>query len=158
MKRMIALLIAMLMLASAVACGKADDTVGEDVADTTTAALAGEATTPAETTPPETEPPKAFDSVPEQNLGGEFHVRYAQADNCFEDFHAETLNGDVKNDAIYERNLMVEEKLGIDVQISWDEITVINNDCKLQVQAGSSDYDLFGGHRSSLLLSYQGQQ
>ena len=156
MKRMLALLCAILMLSSAVvACGKAEPA---ETTAATTAASADEGNTTSATEPAQTEPPKAFDSVPEQNLGGEFHIRYAQADNCFEDFHAETMTGDVKNDAIYERNSMVEEKLGIDIQISWDEITVVNNDCKLQVQAGSSDYDLFGGHRSSLLLSYQGQQ
>ena len=156
MKRMLALLCAILMLTSvAVSCGKT-----EEPAATTTAAVdsAVTDTTTAATEPAETEPPKAFDTVPEQNLGGEFHVRYAQADSCYEDFHAETLNGDVKNDSIYERNSMVEEKLGIDIQISWDEITVVNNDCKLQVQSGASDYDLFGGHRSSLILSYQGMQ
>ena len=156
MKRMLALLCAILMLTSAaVSCGKT-----EEPADTTTATVdsAITDTTTAATEPAETEPPKAFDTVPEQNLGGEFHVRYAQADSCYEDFHAETLNGDVKNDSIYERNSMVEEKLGIDIQISWDEITVVNNDCKLQVQSGASDYDLFGGHRSSLILSYQGMQ
>ena len=155
MKRMLALLCAILMLTStAVACGKADPV--ETTAVTTTAPAADSTT--AATSPAETEPPKAFDKIPEQNLGGEFHIRYAQADSCYEDFHAETLNGDVKNDSIYQRNSMVEERLGIDVQISWDEITVVNNDCKLQVQAGSSDYDLFGGHRSSLILSYQGMQ
>ena len=155
MKRTLALLCAILMLASvAVSCGKTEP------AATTTAVttVAAEEGTTAATTPAETEPPKAFDSVPEQQLGGVFHIRYAQADSCYEDFHAETLNGDVKNDLIYERNSMVEEKLGIDIQISWDEIGTVNNDCRLQVQSGSSDYDLFGGHRSSLQLSYQGQQ
>ena len=155
MKRTLALLCAILMLTSvAVSCGKTEPAATTTAVTTVTAE---EGTTTA-TTPAETEPPKAFDSVPEQQLGGVFNIRYAQADNCFEDFQAETLNGDVKNDAIYERNLMVEEKLGIDVQISWDEIGTVNNDCKLQVQSGGTDYDLFGGHRSSLLLSYQGQQ
>ena len=154
MKRMLALVCAILMLTSVVACGKAEP---EATTAATTTAAAAEGTTAA-TEPAETEPPKAFDSVPAQELGGTFHIRYAQADNCYEDFHAETMTGDVKNDSIYARNSMVEEKLGIDVQISWNEISVINNDCKLQVQAGSSDYDLFGGHRSSLALSYQGMQ
>lgn len=85
MKRMLALLCAILMLASVAACGKT-----ETVESTTTAA--SDATTAsasvAQTAPAETEPPKAFDSVPEQNLGGEFHIRYAQADNCYEDFLA----------------------------------------------------------------------
>ena len=156
MKRMLALLCAILMLASSVvACGKT-----ETVESTTTAAP--DATTAsasvAQTAPAETEPPKAFDSVPEQNLGGEFHIRYNQNDNCYVDFLAETLNGDVKNDAIFERNAMVEEKLGVDIQITWTDYQSVDSDCKIQVQSGSSDYDLFGGHRISLALSYQGFQ
>ena len=156
MKRMLALLCAILMLTSAIACGK----TAEPAATTTAVgdSAVSEATTTAATEPAETEPPKAFDSVPEQNLGGEFHIRYAQADNCFEDFHAETMNGDVKNDAIYERNLMVEEKLGVDIQISWTEYPEVNNECKIQVQSGTADFDLFGGHRTSLALSHQGFQ
>lgn len=153
MKRILALLCAILMLTSVVACGKAEP------ADTTTAATttapAGDGTTAA-TEPAETEPPKAFDSVAEQNLGGDFQILYAQADNCYEDFHAETLNGDVKNDLIYERNLMVEEKLGVDIKISWTDYKDVDAKCQLQVQSGSDDYDLFGGHRISLALSYQG--
>ena len=155
MKRTLALLCAILMLVSfAVSCGKAEP--ADTTVATTTAAVEGDTTSA--TTPGETEPPKAFDSVPAQQLGGTFHVRYAMADNCFEDFHAETLNGDVKNDLIYQRNSMVEEKLGVDVQISWNEYPEINNECKMQIQSGSHDFDLFGGHRTSLALSYQGFQ
>ena len=156
MKRAIALLCAMLMLVSvAVSCGKAEP-ADTTTAATTTAAPGGDATVA--TTPAETEPPKAFDSVAEQNLGGDFQIRYAQADNCYEDFHAEVLNGDIKNDLIYERNAMVEEKLGIDLQISWTDYKDVDAECQRQVQSGSDDFDMFGGHRISLALSYQGMQ
>lgn len=156
MKRAVALLCAMLMLVSvAVSCGKAEP-ADTTTAATTTAAPGGDATVA--TTPAETEPPKAFDSVAEQNLGGDFQIRYAQADNCYEDFHAEALNGDIKNDLIYERNAMVEEKLGIDLQISWTDYKDVDAECQRQVQSGSDDYDMFGGHRISLALSYQGMQ
>ena len=149
MKRVLSLLCAILMLTSVVACGKTEEPAVTTIAGNDAAT---EATTAA------TEPPKAFDSVPEQNLGGDFQVLYAQADNCYEDFHAETLTGDVKNDLIYERNLMVEEKLGVDIQISWTDYKDVDAKCQLQVQSGSDDYDLFGGHRISLALSYQGMQ
>jgi hypothetical protein len=142
------------MLTSVVACGKTEEPAVTTIAGNDAAT---EATTAA-TEPAETEPPKAFDSVAEQNLGGDFQVLYAQADNCYEDFHAETLTGDVKNDLIYERNLMVEEKLGVDIQISWTDYKDVDAKCQLQVQSGSDDYDLFGGHRISLALSYQGMQ
>ena len=155
MKRMLALLCAILMLTStAVACGKTETVDGTTVAAEVT--TVSEAVT--ETTPVETEPPKAFDSVPEQNLGGVFNIRYNQNDNCYVDFLAETMNGDVKNDAIFERNAMVEEKLGVDIQITWTDYQSVDADCKIQVQSGSEDYDLYGGHRISLALSYQGFQ
>jgi hypothetical protein len=154
MKRVLSLLCAILMLTSVVACGKTEEPAVTTIAGNDAAT---EATTAA-TEPAETEPPKAFDSVAEQNLGGDFQVLYAQADNCYEDFHAETLTGDVKNDLIYERNLMVEEKFGVDIQISWTDYKDVDAKCQLQVQSGSDDYDLFGGHRISLALSYQGMQ
>ena len=156
MKRMLALLCAILMLTSvAVSCGKT-----EEPADTTTATVdsAVTDTTTAATEPAETEPPKAFDTVPEQNLGGVFNIRYNQNDNCYVDFLAESINGDIKNDLIYERNAMVEEKLGVDIQITWTDYQSVDADCKIQVQSGSNDYDLYGGHRISLALSYQGFQ
>ncbi len=156
MKRVLALLCALLMLVStAVSCGKTEP------ADTTTAATTtaaeGDATTAA-TTPAETEPPKAFDTVSEQNLGGEFHILYSTTDKCWEDFEAETQNGDFKNDLIFMRNSMVKEKLGVTVVLTQMGYTDLNAECQRQVQAGTDDYDLFGGHRNSLVLSYEGFQ
>ena len=158
MKRMIAFLCALLMLAGSVAACGNPDAGKTDTTTTTTAAGTSDTTTTAETTPAETEKPRAFDTVAEQNLGGEFHIRYAQADECYRDFHAEAINGEVKNDAIYERNAMVEEKLGVDIQISWADYKDVDAACQRQVQSGGDDYDVFGGHRISLALSYQGMQ
>ena len=154
MKRFVALLCAMMLLTSAIACGKAEPAI-TTVATTSTAPDATSEATEA-TTPAETEPPKAFDTVPAQNLGGDFHILYSTTDQSLADFTAETLNGDIKNDLIYERNSMVEEKLGIDVMISPMGYTDLNAECQRQVQAGGDDYDMFGGHRNSLVLSYQG--
>ena len=154
MKRFLALLCAVLMLASVVACGK---TESDDTATTTTAAVGEEVTTTAATEPAETEPPKAFDSVAEQNYGGHvFNILYSQNDECYRDFYAENLNGDVQNDAVFERNSMVEDKLNIDITIAWDTFGTVNDKARLQSQAGTQDYDLFGGHRDSLKLTYQG--
>ena len=154
MKRIFALLCAILMLVSAIACGKVEP---NDTTASTTTAAPGEATTTAAAEPAETEPPKAFDSVPEQNYGGHmFNIMYAQADECYKDFYAEQMNGDVQNDAVYERNSMVKEKLNIDMTITWDTYQTVNDKARMQSQAGSQDYDLFGGHRDSLKLTYQG--
>jgi len=154
MKRFVALLCAMMLLTSAIACGKAEPAITTAVTTSTAPDATSEATE--STTPAETEPPKAFDTVPAQNLGGDFHILYSTTDQSLADFTAETLNGDIKNDLIYERNSMVEEKLGIDVMISPMGYTDLNAECQRQVQAGGDDYDMFGGHRNSLVLSYQG--
>ena len=123
MKRVIALLCALVMLFSvAVSCGKAD---ADPDAGTTAADVTADPTTPpADTTPAETEPPKAFDTVPDgENLGGYvFNILYTSRDEVYYDFLADTINGDVQNDAIFQRNSMVEEKLNVDLQIAWKEL------------------------------------
>jgi len=158
MKRLVALLCAMLMLVSAIACGKTEPDA--TTAATTTAAPDAATATDTEeaTTPAETEPPKAFDTVPAQNLGGTFHILYSTTDQSLADFTAESQNGDIKNDLIFARNTMVEEKFGIDVTVSPMGYTDLNAECQRQVQAGTDDYDMFGGHRNSLILSYEGFQ
>ena len=155
MKRILAFLCAVVMLASVAACGKTEEPAATTAATGDTPAT--DATTAA-TEPAETEPPKAFDSVPAQNLGGDFHILYSTTDQSLADFTAETQNGDIKNDLIFMRNAMVEEKLGVDVMISPMGYTDLNMECQKQVQAGTDDYDLFGGHRNSLVLSYEGFQ
>jgi hypothetical protein len=158
MKRQIALLCALLLLFSfAVSCGKTE-AEPQDVEITTLASDATVAT--AQTTPAETEPPKAFDAVPDDvNLDGYvFNILYTSRDEVYYDFLAETINGEVQNDAVFQRNSMVEEKLNVDLQIAWKELDDVNNTCRIQVQSGTDDFDLFGGHRKSLALSYEGMQ
>ena len=158
MKRTIALLSALIMLFSfAVSCGK---TEVDPSADATTAASNDTATTTAQTTPAETEAPKAFDTIPDdEDLGNYvFNILYTERDEVYYDFLADTINGDVQNDAIFQRNTMVEEKLNVDLQIAWKEIDEVNTVCRTQVQSGTDDFDLFGGHRKSLSLSYEGMQ
>ena len=156
MKRVLALLCALTMLFTfAVSCGK---TVEEPPADTTAATTAAVAAT-TEATTAETEPPKAFDTIAEADLGGYvFHILYTDRDEVYYDFLADTINGDVQNDAIFQRNSMVEEKLNIDIEIAWKEIDEVNTVCRMQVQSGTQDFDLFGGHRKSLSLGYEGMQ
>ena len=158
MKRQIALLCALLLLFSfAVSCGKTE-AEPQDAEITTLASDATAAT--AQTTPAETEPPKAFDTVPDDvNLDGYvFNILYTSRDEVYYDFLAETINGEVQNDAVFQRNSMVEEKLNVDLQIAWKELDDVNNTCRIQVQSGTDDFDLFGGHRKSLALSYEGMQ
>ena len=66
------------------------------------------------------------------------------------------LNGAILNDAIFERNLKVEEALDVKINIKWQSYSQINADLQTQVQADSYDYDMYGGHKTSLTLSYSG--
>lgn len=157
MKRALALLCAISMLfAAAVSCGKAEP--NESGTETTTAAVGDTTSAPVETTPAETEAPKAFDSVAAEDLNYVFNVLYTETDEVYYDFLAESLTGDVQNDAVFERNMMVEEKLNIDIEIAWKSIDAVNNTCRTQVQSGDQSFDMFGGHRKSLALSYEGMQ
>ena len=156
MKRAMALLCALLMLVSAtVSCGKTEQPIETTVA--TSGGVATDTTTSA-TEPTETEPPKAFDTVPAQDLGGDFNILYSTTDQSVADFLAETQNGELKNDLIFMRNSLVKEKLGVTVILTPMGYTDLNMECQKQVQAGTDDYDLFGGHRNSLVLSYGGFQ
>ena len=155
MKRTIALLCALLMLlTTAISCGTP---AKDDPVATTTAATTVASATDA-TAPVETEAPKAFDTVPAQDLGGDFNILYSTTDQSVADFFAETQTGDLKNDLIYIRNSMIKEKLGVTVLLTPMGYTDLNMECQKQVQAGTADYDLFGGHRNSLVLSYGGFQ
>ena len=160
MKKVIALICALAMLATLVSCATAPD----DAIETTTDAAAdiypvdtsaaGNDTAPQ---PAETEAPSAFESAEKQDLGNYvFTIRYADFDDCYSDFHNEGLNGNVLNDAIYERNLMVEEALNMSIDISWTGYTAVIDDVRTQVSAGDHSYDLFASQRTCLALSYSG--
>lgn len=161
MKRTVALICVFAMLLTFVACATGDN--GDT--DTTTAAAAdifpnettaaGNNDTTAE--PVETQKPSAFESAVKEDLGDYvFNIRYADFDNCYTDFYTEGQNGNILNDAVYNRNLMVEEALNMKIEITWDAYKTINEDVRTQVQAGEQAYDLFASQRSCLALSYGG--
>lgn len=149
MKRIISVIALIAMLLLTVSCatqkeGNSDETTTGGTIDTV----------------PVTEPVtefKAFSTVELQNYGGyTFHILYSQTDNCYNDFKADEINGSIMNDDIFQRNMMVEEALGVDVEIKWQAYGQVNTDLQTQVQAGNTDYDMYGGHKSSLALSYGG--
>lgn len=160
MKKVIALICALAMLTAFVSCATAPD----DALETTTDALAD--VTPADTTagendddtqPSETQAPTAFESAEKKDLDKYvFTIRYADFDDCYSDFHTDGLNGNVLNDAIYERNLMVEEALNMTIDISWTGYTTVIEELRTQVSAGDHSYDLFTSQRTCLTLSYGG--
>ena len=148
MKKLLWCGLAAIMLFAAVACVRQPE--DENTPETTTAALDS-------TTEPEETEFKAFDAVEKADYSGHtFRILYSQTDQCYTDFYAPELNGSIANDAIFERNLMVQDTYGIEIDIKWQSYTQLNTDLQTQVTSGLTDYDMYGGHRTSLALSYGG--
>lgn len=148
MKRFLTLTLAALMLLSTLAACSSGDTSTTD----TTAAPAETTVAPAETADPNYDANGYLkdDLDPSLKFGGEkFTLLYWEDVERLE-FEAADLNGDLINDALYHRNLTVEERLEIDFE--WIStpgnyynmtgfISKISND----INAGGS-YDAFAGY------------
>ena len=150
-KRILSALLATMMLVSCLAAcggGKEGDST---TAATTTAQDAVDAT--ASQTPAETEPPEP---TLEEKLGfGEtnydgyvFNMLIAKTDEY--EHLAETLTGDLVNDAVYARNTQVEEFFNIDLQIKslpceWADRKTFTAEISQQVLAGDPTWDMVIG-------------
>ena len=144
-KRSLAILLAILTVLPLVACGKA----ATEGSETTTAAttVATDATTNAveETT---TEGYAIKDNLPEDLKfeGKIISIISRGRDWCKDEVSVENLTGDVINDAIYNRNAAVEDRLGVKIvnyMTSGTDNYEITETIRKQVQAGTDEYNLF---------------
>jgi len=132
--------------------GKTTTPVGESV-------LSGEDETfPVETTPPESKEPETPEEMlalfEKKDYGNKaFNILTANVYNASISVvqAAEGYNGDVVNDALYERDLMIEDYLGIDIVYKIEQHNAdLVKTAKTIAEAGLSDFDLiFGGTRAS---------
>ena len=145
LKRSLAILLAILTVLPLVACGKA----ATEGSETTTAAttVATDATTNAveETT---TEGYAIKDNLPEDLKfeGKIISIISRGRDWCKDEVSVENLTGDVINDAIYNRNAAVEDRLGVKIvnhMTSGTDNYEITETIRKQVQAGTDEYNLF---------------
>jgi len=122
---------------AAVSCGS--ETAGEDT------------TAPADTTTAETtEDNFVYDDLPEQDFGGAaFNMLTTSWYIAADSIYAESQNGDVLNDALYESRRSVEERFNVEIklQVEADPTTtllpgIIHN----MVMAGDSTYHLIYNH------------
>ena len=155
------LLAALMLMSSLVACGGKTETP-----EATPAAqnenIDGDNTT---TTPAETEPPAP---TVEDLLGFkqtdynqyEFHMLIAQTDEY--EHLAETLTGDLVNDAVYARNTQVEEFFNIDLQIksmpcAWADRQAFTAEVSNQVMAGDPTWDMVVGQSAVMCTGMNSQ-
>ncbi|MBQ7322656.1 MAG: hypothetical protein IJW99_11210 [Clostridia bacterium] len=161
-KRIMAWMLCGLMLLSAIACGKS----GEQTESTTTAAQNDVTTAPAggdETDAPEETGPVLDewgrevieDDVPEDlNFNGATLNILARSDakNRWRvDFYAPEINGDVLNDAVYNRNALISDRLNISFSVReedgrYDVFTSYANIITAAYQSGSHEFDLVGSY------------
>ena len=137
MKKIFVCLLAALLLTS---CGGAP--AAETTADT---AAADVETVPAET---ETSVDDFFKVAAEDNGGKTFSLLTTETQSY--EYDAEELSGDVVNDAVYERNLAVEELLGIDFNFVYKPGDWANKDSYCQIitnsiMAADGAYDVVSG-------------
>ena len=145
-KKLIAvgLLLAVITAAMAAACGESREQIASD----TTAASGGQETV---TEPAETDVFEARaavdDGLPEKDYGGRRFYILGHNENQVAYFVAEEENGDVMNDALYQRNMTIEERFNVDLQfdVSKDMSTAASFVSKSTL-AGEDVVDLISMH------------
>ncbi len=155
--RILACLLALLMLClTAVACAdNGDEDIGEDV-DTTPDA--GAQTTPADV-PEETTTANEYqveDGLPaDLKFDGEtVHVLSRDNDGSRDEISVDDYNGEPINDAIYERNIEVENRLGIEIENTKlsGGAYVVTEEIRTLVQSGTHAYDMFANSCYSTIM------
>ena len=155
MKRALSLILAMLMLVmTVVSCGAKTD---EGDTTTTTAAADAGTTTVADTTtaaPEETVAPELRDDIPEVNFNGEtFKVLIREETK--REMTSQEITGDLVNDAVYNREVTVEERLGVNIEVhtikgDWsyrnDFIAHVSN----SILGGDHEFDMAMTHNAYL--------
>ena len=100
----------------------------------------------------------AFSTVSKQDYDEyEFRIVYfAGVDGLEKDFLAEKLNGEILNDRVYEKNLLVTDTYNISLKFD----TMINDELPAYIRnnsmTGDSPYDVYGINRSAMSLCYEG--
>jgi hypothetical protein len=152
--RVMSLMLAVAMLAiTAVSCGSGKT---EEPAATTTAA--NDVTTEATTTAAveTTKDPNASDLPDDLNYNGEtINIISRDSDWVRDEIWVEQINGDVVNDAVYQRNAVVEERLGVKINnmtISGTDNYAVADEVRVAVKAGSDEYDLLANSVYSSIM------
>lgn len=142
-KKMLTLVLALLMLGQTVLVGCSE---GTENAETTAAPTASGEVVPEEEVVEETEITRENtpDDLPELNYEGANTMILARTKAWFTgEMFVEELNGEVVNDAVYDRDITVEERLNvvIDYTLADDTNGLINNN----VVAGNDEFQLHVG-------------
>ena len=130
MKRILCLLLALLTALSLVACATSEGSSGDTRNPSDTA---GEAVT--------SDPNFTCDLPADLNYGdAEICIIYNPSNGRGEEVYSEALGNGIVSDAVFERNVAVEEMLG--VKLEFHEATSLVSELTQDIQSGLGDFDL----------------
>lgn len=141
-KRILALILAAIMLCSAAACSNSTENAGDETQ--TNIPAAEEA--PVETEAPDNMTPaeqraQIPDDLPDRKFDGRSYIIAVETTKMYE-IASEELTGEATNDAVYDRNLRIEDRF--DVKIEALETATPQNNIKTVVTSGTYAYDVAG--------------
>ena len=140
MRQRLCMILAMLMTVSSLASCSGS---GNDQKDTTPSSG-----TNTDTTTAETETPNIYEeaaaALPKEKYADKTFTILTREEESFE-MDAESSTGEITNDAVYDRNIKIEDTYGIQIATvsvgNWDDVT---NALQASVTAGDHTYDLAG--------------
>ncbi len=134
--RMIASALLMALLLSIVSCQKTEGPEKESTSNIS------------DTIIEETADSRIRDDLPEMNFNGqEFPILTTTWYDAKNYIYADSQNGDVMNDAIYESISSIEERFGVNITVTADEgLGSIGNTLHHLVMSGDDTYKLYYGH------------
>ena len=140
MRQRLCMILAMLMTVSSLASCSGS---GNDQKDTTPSSG-----TNTDTTTAETETPNIYEeaaaALPKEKYADKTFTILTREEVSFE-MDAESSTGEITNDAVYDRNIKIEDTYGIQIATvsvgNWDDVT---NALQASVTAGDHTYDLAG--------------
>lgn len=165
--QIISLVLCLIMLLSAVSCakdnGSTETTPAVQNNDTTTAPSQDSGSSEGETTASEeTERVDANgylmdDLDPTLNYGGEEFTLLYWSDREMEEFYVEGETGDLVNDALYNRNMAVQERLGITFAYATEKgngsnVHPFTQKVSASISAGDHAYDMVAAHSVTIGL------
>ena len=163
MMRVIALFLAVLMCTAAIACGKSGNE-GDvtNATGTTTTAAEGEVTTAPAVDDNLDENGYWKDDLPDDLNYQDDEVSVLHWDSEKPEFEIEEITGTLVNDAIYQRNTNVEERLGVKLKFteqngSVDYMAEFAQAVQNAYQSGAREYDIIPTYsRTAAILSTRG--
>ena len=146
MKRILCLALTLILSASAILATASCASQGGNGGDDTTVPVATVPDTADVTSEVITEDPNWSYDLPTLNYGGET-VRFLVLGQSFaaDEFKADDINGQLVNDAVYERNARIESELGVRFEIdlaSSTDVYAVGNSVRTSVKTGSYYYDI----------------